>query len=96
VRLVHAEALWALGDEGGARAAIRKARSSLLAQACAMDDCQLRQCFLENVPENARTIALANLWGVGDEAHAINTCVPSASAAPPQVFELPGRDDTAR
>jgi tetratricopeptide (TPR) repeat protein len=59
VRLVHAEALRATGCESAARAALGAARDRLLAVAARIDDAALRRCFLENVPENARTLELA-------------------------------------
>jgi eukaryotic-like serine/threonine-protein kinase len=59
VRLVHAQALAATGDLDGARVAIRAARDRLLARAAKITDERLRAGFLESVPENARTLALA-------------------------------------
>jgi tetratricopeptide (TPR) repeat protein len=61
-RLVVAEALDALGDREGARAAIRAAREALLARAARIHDARLRGSFLERVEENARTLALARAW----------------------------------
>jgi tetratricopeptide (TPR) repeat protein len=60
-RLVWAEALRATGDLRGARDAILKARDRLLARADRIIDGATRARFLEGVPENARTIALARL-----------------------------------
>jgi eukaryotic-like serine/threonine-protein kinase len=64
--LVHAEALFATGDDEGARAAIAAARVELLARADQVDDPAYRKTFLENVPENARTLARARQW-LGEE-----------------------------
>jgi tetratricopeptide (TPR) repeat protein len=61
-RLVHAEALRATGNHEAARAAIAEARDRLLAAAARIDDPQWRQSFLQNVPENARTLELAHAW----------------------------------
>jgi hypothetical protein len=62
VRLVHAEALHATGDLAAARRAIADARTQLLAIADRIPDPAYRQSFLDNVPENARTLALARAW----------------------------------
>jgi hypothetical protein len=62
VRLVHAEALDAAGDHDAARRAITGARARLLAIAGRIDDLDRRQSFLDRVPENARTLALARAW----------------------------------
>jgi tetratricopeptide (TPR) repeat protein len=65
--LLHAEALFATGDHEGARAAIARARTELLARADQIGDSAYRKTFLENVPENARTLARAQQW-LGEEA----------------------------
>jgi tetratricopeptide (TPR) repeat protein len=62
VRLVHAEALAASGDRAGARAAIAKARRRLLEKAARVADPRWRELLLHGVPENARTLALAEAW----------------------------------
>jgi hypothetical protein len=62
VRLVHAEALHATGALDAARGAIAGARARLLATAEKIPDPELRKSFLEKVPENARTLALARAW----------------------------------
>jgi len=59
IRLAHAEALAATGDHAAAREALREARGRLLARAAKISDPRVRQSFLERVPENARTLALA-------------------------------------
>jgi tetratricopeptide (TPR) repeat protein len=61
-RLVHAEALDATGDHDGARASIVDARTRLLERASRISDVELRRSFLENVPQNARTLELAKAW----------------------------------
>jgi hypothetical protein len=62
VRLAHAEALEAAGDMAAACAAIRVARARLLAIVDRIADPGYQKSFLENVPENARTLALAARW----------------------------------
>jgi eukaryotic-like serine/threonine-protein kinase len=61
-RLAYAEALHAAGMDGDARSAIADARGRLLAQAAQFEDEGCSRCFLENVPENARTLELAERW----------------------------------
>lgn len=58
-RLVHAEALQANGDSIGAAAVVAHAREELLRRAERMADGRRRASYLENVPENARTLRLA-------------------------------------
>ncbi len=67
VRLVHAEALHATGAHDDARRAIDDARSRLFAIAGKIAGPSYRMSFLENVPENARTLTLARAW-LGDAA----------------------------
>jgi hypothetical protein len=62
VGLAHAEALHATGDLDAARRAIADARAHLLAIADRIPDPAYRQGFLDSVPENARTVALARTW----------------------------------
>jgi hypothetical protein len=62
VRLAHAEALHATGAEDAARRAIADARARLVAIAGKIADPSYRTSFLEQVPENARTLALARAW----------------------------------
>jgi hypothetical protein len=62
VRLVHAEALHATGAHDAARDAIARAREYLRAIADKIADPSYRASFLEQVPENARTLALARAW----------------------------------
>ncbi|MFO0759125.1 MAG: protein kinase [Byssovorax sp.] len=67
IRLVYAEALREAGDLTAARAAIGEARARLLKRAAKVADETLRASFLERVPENARTLAVAGeLLGEGD------------------------------
>jgi hypothetical protein len=65
VRLAHAEALHATGARDAARHAITEARTRLHAIAGRITDPDLRQSFLDQVPENARTIERARTW-LGD------------------------------
>jgi len=62
VRLAHAEALHATGAHDAAARAIADARARLLAIADKIADPDYKASFLERVPENARTLALANAW----------------------------------
>jgi hypothetical protein len=62
VRLAHAEALHATGANAAARHAIAGAQAHLVTIAGRIADPAYRQSFLENVPENARTLALARAW----------------------------------
>jgi hypothetical protein len=62
VRLTHAEALDATGAHDAARHAIGDARARLLSVAGRITDPAHAQSFLEAVPENARTLALARAW----------------------------------
>jgi hypothetical protein len=62
VGLALAEALDATGDLTAARRTIADARTHLLAIAGKIPDPAYRQSFLDNVPENARTLALARTW----------------------------------
>jgi hypothetical protein len=67
VRLVHAECLAAAGRTADAHRALKDARDRLLAIAASLEDPARRQRFLEEVPENARTLELAHEW-LGDAA----------------------------
>jgi hypothetical protein len=62
VRLAYAEALHAMGREDAARAAIGDARTRLLARAAKISEAVWRESFLTYVPDNARTLALADDW----------------------------------
>ncbi|UQA55411.1 ATP-binding protein [Polyangium aurulentum] len=62
LRLTFAEASWAAGLSSMARVAIGTARQRLLDRAAQIKDPAWRRSFLENVPENARTIELARAW----------------------------------
>jgi predicted Zn-dependent protease len=62
VHLVRAEALRAAGERAAAAEAIAKARERLLERASKIGDPMLARSFLEDVPENARTLALAREW----------------------------------
>jgi hypothetical protein len=61
VHLAHAESLLVEGCEAQGEEALGAARDRLLERAAAIGDAALRASFLENVPENARTIELAAL-----------------------------------
>jgi tetratricopeptide (TPR) repeat protein len=62
IRLVHAEALRGTGDLAAAGAAIDEAKERLLESAQKISDPTLAHSFLDNVPENARTLELARKW----------------------------------
>jgi tetratricopeptide (TPR) repeat protein len=62
VRLVHAEALHAVGREDEARVAVARARARLLVRAAAIEDAALKQSFLAEVDVNRRTMERARAW----------------------------------
>ncbi len=62
LRLVHAEILESLGRHDDARGAIRRARECIQKNARKIAEPHLRLSFLENVPENRRTLELAKQW----------------------------------
>jgi tetratricopeptide (TPR) repeat protein len=69
-RLVHVEALEATGDHAGAARALATMRKRLRIRAARIDDLALRRSFLEDVPEHARTLALARRrLGDRDDGH---------------------------
>ena len=72
VRLARAEALHATGAIDAARAAIADARARLCALADKIPDLEYRASFLERVPENVRTFALARAW-LGEAAAGTGT-----------------------
>jgi ATP/maltotriose-dependent transcriptional regulator MalT len=63
-RLVHVEALEAAGHHDRAAAALAAARDRLHVRAAKIGDAEMRRRFLEAVPENARTLALADQWPI--------------------------------
>jgi len=65
-RLVHAEALEATGDHVGACLALSTARGRLRILAARIGDLTVRRGFLEDLPDHARTLALARQW-LGEE-----------------------------
>ena len=66
--LIHAEALDATGDHAGTHTAIARALTDLLARAEKIGTPAYRKPFLENVPENARTLTLARQWKTAGRA----------------------------
>jgi len=66
VLLAHAESLRAAGRRDEAKVALVIARARLEARAASLDDERLRASFLEDVPENARTMALGKAWVTSD------------------------------
>jgi eukaryotic-like serine/threonine-protein kinase len=62
VRLVFAEALAANGQDAETRKILAQARDRVLEIASRIQDPELRRCFLNNVPENERTLRLAAEW----------------------------------
>ena len=67
LRLAHAEALLATGNQEAARAAISKARDWIFSVVEKIGEPEYRKGFLESVPENRRTLELAREW-LGEEA----------------------------
>lgn len=59
VRLTYVEALQATGEIARAREALTRARARLIARADEIKNAELRRSFLENVPENARTLSFS-------------------------------------
>jgi len=66
LHLLLAETLYELGDQAGARRAIATAKERLLERAGRIRDPALRRSFLENVPDNARTLERARAWSGGN------------------------------
>ncbi len=64
IRLQHALALESSGDMTRAGMAIGEARRRLLSRADRINDTRLRRSFLDHIPENARTLALAARYKV--------------------------------
>ena len=62
VRLAHAEALHATGAHDAARRAIAEVRTRLFTMADRIANPAYKNSFLDSVPENARTLALARAW----------------------------------
>jgi hypothetical protein len=66
--LVHVDVLSALGEHERARAAILGARDRLLARAVRITNAGWRESYLTRVPDNVRTLRLANEQPTGIEA----------------------------
>ncbi len=64
VRVTFAEALRATGYEDESLVVIREAHERLIARAALIGDERTRARFLNDVPENARTLALAKSVGI--------------------------------
>jgi len=62
MRLVRVEVFDAAGQHGDAREFLADARDRLYNIAASIPDEEARKSYLEQVPENARTIELANKW----------------------------------
>jgi eukaryotic-like serine/threonine-protein kinase len=69
VRLVYAEALAADGRQEAMRAILSAARERLVSFASRIANPEMRERFLREVPENARTLRLAAQW-LGDDGTA--------------------------
>jgi tetratricopeptide (TPR) repeat protein len=63
IRLMLAESLAAAGEHNAAREAVTRARARLLERAMQITDPSRRRSFLERLPENARTLQLADALG---------------------------------
>ena len=59
IRLLHAQALEAMGHTVEAQTRINEARLRLMERADRITDTRLRRSFLDHIPENARTLAMA-------------------------------------
>ncbi|MBI2895872.1 MAG: protein kinase, partial [Deltaproteobacteria bacterium] len=59
VRLVYAEVMDATGDRETAAKALEDAKERLVHRASGIEEPRWRRCFLEDIPEHARTLALA-------------------------------------
>jgi serine/threonine protein kinase len=59
IRLLHAQALEATGYPAEAQTRINEARLRLMERADRITDTRLRRSFLDHIPENARTLAMA-------------------------------------
>jgi eukaryotic-like serine/threonine-protein kinase len=66
LHLVHVECLEAMGRHDAACAALASARQRILTIAARFEDPAHRKSFLENVPENRRTLELAQRWLGGE------------------------------
>lgn len=64
VRLALAEALWACGRRGEARASLAETRRRMMARAETLSEAQ-RATYLAKVPAHARVVELAEEWGSG-------------------------------
>jgi len=80
VRLTHAEALAQNGADAEARVALETARERLLARAARIEELAWRERFLNDVPVNARILALASQWSA-----------PPAPGPRPATIERPRR-----
>ena len=60
IRLLHAQALEAMGHTAQAQTRINEARLRLMERADRITDTRLRRSFLDHIPENARTLAMAS------------------------------------
>jgi eukaryotic-like serine/threonine-protein kinase len=65
VRLAFAEALYATGDRAAARSVIVRAEARIVERANSIHRQEWRNAFLQNIPEHARTLALAAEWKHG-------------------------------
>lgn len=64
VRLILADALEGSGDGEAARQSIRNAAARILSTASRIDDLEIQQSFLCNVPANARILDRAHTWNL--------------------------------
>jgi serine/threonine protein kinase/tetratricopeptide (TPR) repeat protein len=88
LRLVHAECLEATGDHEAAKAAIARARARLFVIAAKIGEPEHRKSFLEDVPENRQTLALARQW-VGPDEELPAGEPPAGAASPPASDRAP-------
>jgi hypothetical protein len=78
VRLAHAEALAATGAREEARVALLAARERLLARAERIAEPAWRHRFLQDVPVNARVLALSEGWRAPSAPASVATSTQSA------------------
>jgi hypothetical protein len=81
LRLVHSESLEANGRHAEACTALADAKGRLLAMAAKITEAAYQKSFLENVPENRRTLDLAREWlGEGGEAESLPKGAPAPAS----------------
>ena len=62
IRLVYAEALDASGQRDEGRRVLSRAKEQVPDRASKIGEQEWRDAFVQRVPENAKTLALASAW----------------------------------